>query len=68
MIPKIISCTVSDWQNLLRSTLSQKIEVDLTNTNLDFDGVYLEELAKENRMYLFKDEEAKAVSFRNNKV
>ena len=47
--------------------LSQKVEVDLTNASVEFDGVYLEELATENTMYLVKDDNLKAVSFRNKK-
>ena len=68
MVPRIISCTTSDWQNSLRSTLSQKMEVDLTNASLEFDGVYLEELAAENTMYLVKNENLKAVSFRKKRM
>lgn len=68
MIPRIISCTASDWQNSLRSTLSQKMEVDLTNASMEFDGVYLEELAKENTMHLIKDDGVKAVFFRKKKI
>jgi hypothetical protein len=68
MIPRMISCTAADWQNSLRNTLSQKMEVDLTNANFEFDGVYLEELAKENTMFLLKDENLKAVFFRRNKI
>jgi hypothetical protein len=68
MLPRTISCTASDWQNSLRSMLSQKVEVDLTNASVEFDGVYLEELAKENTMYLLKDENLKAVIFRNKKI
>ncbi|HEV2328407.1 MAG TPA: hypothetical protein VGY56_06425 [Verrucomicrobiae bacterium] len=64
MIPRTINCSGSDWQNSLRNTLSQKVEVDLTNANLEFDGVYLEELAKENTMHLIKDEKSHAVFFR----
>jgi hypothetical protein len=58
----------SDWQSALRSLLSQKVEVDLTNASVEFDGVYLEELAKENTMYFFADETLKTVLFRKNKV
>ncbi len=47
--------------------LSQKLEVDLTNANMEFDGVYLEELAKENTMHLIKDENLKTVCFRKRK-
>ena len=68
MVPRIISCTASDWQNSLRSMLSQKVEVDLTNANMEFDGVYLEELAKDNTMCLIKDESLKAVLFRKKKI
>lgn len=68
MIPKIISCTRSDWQNSLRNMLSQKMEVDLTNVSMEFNGVYLEELAKENTMFLMKDENLKTVIFRKNKI
>lgn len=68
MIPRIISCTASDWQNSLRSMLGQKVEVDLTNASMEFDGVYLEELAKENTMYLIKDDNLKAVLFRKKKI
>ncbi|HXC35378.1 MAG TPA: hypothetical protein VNV43_05850 [Candidatus Acidoferrales bacterium] len=64
MIPRTINCNGSDWQNSLRNSLSQKVEVDLTNANLEFDGVYLEELAKENTMCLIKDERTNAVFFR----
>jgi hypothetical protein len=64
MIPRTISCAASDWQNLLRNLLSQKVEVDLTNAHLEFDGVYLEELAKENTMCLIKNETSNAVFFR----
>ena len=67
MIPRTISCTASDWQNSLRSMLSQKVEVDLTNASMEFDGVYLEELAKENTMHLIKDDTVKAVFFRKKK-
>jgi hypothetical protein len=63
----MLSCGASDWQNLLKSMLSQKMEVDLTNASMEFDGVYLEELAKENTMYLIKGENLKAVCFRKNK-
>lgn len=48
--------------------LSRKMEVDLTNASIEFDGVYLEEIAKENTMYLFKDENLKTVLFRNRKI
>jgi len=68
MVPVIISCTASDWQNSLRNMLSQKMDVDLTNANFEFDGVYLEELAKENTMYFVKDETLKAVCFRSRKI
>lgn len=68
MVPAIISCTASDWQNSLRNMLSQKMDVDLTNVSLEFDGVYLEELAKANTMYFIKDERLKAVCYRNQKI
>ena len=68
MIPSVISCTASDWQNLLTNMLGQKVEVDLTNACFEFDGVYLEELAKANTMYLIKDDNAKAVFFRKKKT
>lgn len=64
MIPKTLNCNASDWQNSLRNMLSQKVEVDLTNAHLEFDGVYLEELARENTMSLIKDEQSNAVFFR----
>ena len=67
MLPRTLSCTASDWQNSLRNMLSQKMDVDLTNANFEFDGVYLEELAKENTMYFIKDEGLKAACFRNQK-
>lgn len=68
MIPRIISCAASDWQNLLRSVLSQKVEVDLTNASMEFDGVYLEELAKENTMCLINDENLRTVLFRKKRI
>jgi len=67
MVPVIISCTASDWQNSLRTTLSQKVDVDLTNANFEFDGVYLEEIAKENAMFFVKDERLKQVCYRRQK-
>jgi hypothetical protein len=67
MVPRILSCGASDWQNSLKNMLSQKMEVDLTNASMEFDGVYLEELAKENTMYLIKGGNLNAVSFRKNK-
>jgi hypothetical protein len=57
----------SDWQNSLRNKLSQKLDVDLTNASLEFDGVYLEELAKETAMFFIKDETLKQVCFRKHK-
>lgn len=68
MVPVMISCTASDWQDSLRNTLSQKVDVDLTNANFEFDGVYLEEIAKENAMFFFKDERLKAVCYRKQKI
>ena len=68
MVPMTLSCTASDWQNSLRNMLSRKTEVDLTNAHLEFDGVYLEELAKENTMFLLKDEKLNAVFFRKKKI
>ena len=68
MIPRTVNCAASDWQNSLRSMLSQKVDVDLTNVSIEFDGVYLEELAKENAMHLIKDENLKTVIFRKNKI
>jgi hypothetical protein len=68
MVPGIISCTASDWQNSLRSTLSQRVEVDLTNASIEFDGVYLEEFAKENTMHPIKDDSLRAVFFRKTKL
>jgi hypothetical protein len=68
MLPRILSCTASDWQNSLRNMLSQKVEVDLTSASIEFDGVYLEEIARENTMYLFKDEKLRTVLFRKNKI
>jgi hypothetical protein len=69
MVPsKMISCSATNWQNSLRNTLSQKLEVDLTNASMEFDGVYLEELAKENTMHLIKDENLKTVLFRKKKI
>ena len=68
MLPRTLSCTASDWQNSLRSMLSQKVEVDLTNANMEFDGVYLEEVAKENTMHLIKDESLRTVCFRKKKI
>ena len=68
MVPRVISCTASDWRNSLKSVLSQKMEVDLTNATTEFDGVYLEELAKENKMFLFNDENLKTVIFRTTKI
>ena len=47
--------------------LSQKVEVDLTNASIEFDGVYLEEVAKENTMHLIKDESLRTVCFRKKK-
>lgn len=47
--------------------LSQKVEVDLTNASIEFDGVYLEEVAKENTMQLIKDESLRTVCFRKKK-
>jgi hypothetical protein len=67
MVPAIISCTVSDWQNSLRNMLRQRMDVDLTNANFEFDGVFLEEIAKENTMYFIKDENLKAVCYRSRK-
>jgi hypothetical protein len=67
MVPVMISCNASDWQNSLRDMLSKKLDVDLTNANFEFDGVYLEELAKENAMFFVKDEKLKAVCFRKQK-
>jgi hypothetical protein len=67
MVPRMLSCAASDWQNSLKSMLSQKMEVDLTNANLEFDGVYLEELAKENTMHLIKGGNLNAVFFRKHK-
>lgn len=68
MVPVLISCDTSDWQNSLKNTLSQKMDVDLTNAHLEFDGVYLEELAKENAMFFIKDERLQAVCFRKHKL
>lgn len=69
MVPsKMLSCTASDWQDSLKNLLSQKVDVDLTNANFEFDGVYLEELAKENTMRLIKDESLKTVCFRKGKI
>jgi hypothetical protein len=67
MVPVMISCNASDWQNSLRNMLSQKMDVDLTNANFEFDGVYLEEIAKENSMFFVKDERLKQVCFRKQK-
>ena len=44
------------------------MDVDLTNANFEFDGVFLEEVAKENTMYFIKDENLKAVCYRNRKL
>ena len=68
MVPVMISCTASDWQNSLRDMLSQKMDVDLTNANFEFDGVYLEEIAKENAMFFVKDERLKAACYRKQKL
>jgi hypothetical protein len=68
VVPKMLSCTVAGWQNSLSSMLSQKVEVDLSNASIEFDGVYLEELAKENTMHLIKDENLRAVFFRKRKI
>ena len=68
MLPRTLSCAASDWQNSLRNMLSQKVEVDLTSASIEFDGVYLEEIARENTMYLFKDEKLRTVLFRKNKI
>lgn len=65
---KMLSCAATDWQNSLRDMLSQKLEVDLTNASMEFDGVYLEELAKENTMHLIKDDNLKTVLFRKKKI
>jgi hypothetical protein len=67
MLPRTLSCTASDWQNSLRNMLSQKLEVDLTNASMEFDGVYLEEVAKENTMHLIKDESLRTACFRKKK-
>ncbi|HEV2456326.1 MAG TPA: hypothetical protein VGY98_18830 [Verrucomicrobiae bacterium] len=48
--------------------LSQKVEVDLTGASMEFDGVYLEEIARENTMYLIKDENLNSVLFRKKKI
>jgi hypothetical protein len=68
MIPRVISRSASDWQNSLRNMLSQKVEVDLTGASMEFDGVYLEEIARENTMYLIKDENLNSVLFRKKKI
>ena len=48
--------------------LGQKTEVDLTNIDVEFNGVYLEEIAKENGMFFLKDERLRAVFFRKKKL
>jgi hypothetical protein len=68
MVPAIISCAASDWQNSLENMLSQKIEVDLTNANFEFDGVYLEEIAREKAMFFVKDERLKQACYRKQKL
>jgi len=67
MVPRILNCGAAGWQNSLKSMLSQKMEVDLTNASIEFDGVYLEELAKENTMHLIKGDNLNAVFFRKHK-
>lgn len=67
MVPKALNCAASDWQNSLRDLLGQKTEVDLMNVNVEFDGVYLEEIAKENGMFILKDEHSRAAFFRKTK-
>ena len=68
MIPRVLSCTASDWQNSLRNMLGQKADVDLTNVNPEFDGVYLEEVAKENGMSVIQDENLRAAFFRQKSI
>jgi hypothetical protein len=68
MVPRTLSCTTSDWQNSLRNMLSQKVDVDLTSASIEFNGVYFDEIARENTMYLFKDERLRTVLFRKNKI
>ena len=68
MITAVISCDLSDWQNSLRNMLGQKTEVDLTNIDVEFNGVYLEEIARENGMFFLKDERLRAVFFRKKKL
>ncbi|HEX3627887.1 MAG TPA: hypothetical protein VH280_20955 [Verrucomicrobiae bacterium] len=67
MVPVVINCGASDWQNSLKNSLGRKLEVDLTNAHWEFDGVYLEELAKENTMSVIKNEISNAVFFRKKK-
>jgi len=44
--------------------LGQKTEVDLTNVSKEFNGVYLEEIAKENGMFIIPNERLGAAFFR----
>ena len=67
MVPMALNCAASDWQNSLRDLLGQKADVDLNNVNVEFDGVYLEEIAKENGMFILKDERSRAAFFRKKK-
>jgi hypothetical protein len=67
MLTMVLSCTASDWQNSLRNMLGQKTEVDLTNVSVEFNGVYLEEIAKENGMFVIPDERMGAAFFRKKK-
>ncbi len=68
MITAVISCDVADWQNMLRNMLGKKTEVDLTNVDVEFNGVYLEEIARENGMSFLKDERLRAVFSRKKKL
>ena len=68
MITAVISCGVADWQNMLRNMLGQKTDVDLTNVDVEFNGVYLEEIDRETGMFFLKDERLRAAFFRKKKL